>query len=86
MPTNMYAHPPTSATPTIDEQQARFDGARYNDRMNVATMQGNFGYDMPGLAGWNANTFGQNNTMAAIGGTTTRMKPIARGRTGLPPV
>lgn len=100
MSTGLYVNPPTSSTPTIDENGPRFDAPRYNDRLN-ATMHGHFGggsgmgggggggggYDMTGLAGWNASAFSQSNTLAPVGGATTaRLKPNVRGRAGLPPV
>ena len=108
MSTSLYANPPTSSTPTIDEHNTRFEAPRYGDRLN-ATMHGQFGgagiggiggssgvgvgagagggYDMSGLAGWNASAFSQSNSLAPVGSATTaRFKSNARGRAGLPPV
>ena len=101
MPNTLYANPPTSSTPVIDEHGARFQAPRYNDRLN-ATMHNHFGagaggmggpgaggggYDMSGLNGWNASAFSQSNSLAPVGGATTaRLKPNSRGRAGLPPV
>ena len=60
-----------------DDPNSRFDAQRFNDRMNPATMHGNFGhYDMPPQP-WNGN---------AYAGSMNRMKPPSRGRQAIPTV
>ncbi|OJD30081.1 r3h domain [Diplodia corticola] len=67
-----------------EDPQARYDAPRYNDRLNATIHAGYGGYELGGAQGWNANAFGQNNSLAAIN-ATTRMKPSARGgRSALP--
>ena len=85
MPTGLYQNSSATATPMIDDHNARFDGPRYNDRLNT-TMQNNYGYDMSSLGGWNANAFSQSNSLATVGAATTRLKPNPRPRNALPPV
>lgn len=68
---------------TPDDHQARYDASRYNDRLNATIHAGYGGYELGGAQGWNANAFGQNNSLAAIN-ATTRMKPSTRGRSALP--
>ena len=67
-----------------DDQSARFEVPRFNDRMTAATMHGNYGgYDL-GAQSWNHNAFGHN-AMNTLGGTN-RMKSSSRGRSALPSV
>lgn len=57
MPNTLYANPPTSSTPTIDEHGARFQAPRYNDRLN-ATMHNHFGAGGAGMGGSGASPGG----------------------------
>lgn len=68
---------------TPEDHQARYDQGRYNDRLNATIHAGYGGYELGGAQAWNANAFGQNNSLAAIN-ATTRMKPQTRGRSALP--
>lgn len=76
MPTGMYEDP-----------MARYDTNRM-DRLNAnpTPVHGNtYGYDMSASQAWNANGFGGAHTLGGLG-ATGRMKPNARGRTGIPTV
>lgn len=77
MPTGLYEDP-----------MARYDSSRL-ERLNPV-LQGNaYAYDMSAAQTWNVNGFGGGaHILGGIGpgAATGRMKPNARGRTGLPTV
>lgn len=68
---------------TAEDHAAGFQTNRF-DRM-PAPFQGNYPYDMSGAQTWNANGFGGNNNLPAMG-ATGRMKPSSRQRSALPTV
>ncbi|OJD22555.1 hypothetical protein ACJ73_06097 [Blastomyces percursus] len=74
-------------TGLYDDPMTRYDPARL-DRLNPALQGNSYAYDMSGSQTWNSNGFGTTNTLSGIGSgtgaSTGRMKPSARGRTGLP--
>ncbi|KAK3110846.1 Peptidyl-prolyl cis-trans isomerase pin4 [Teratosphaeriaceae sp. CCFEE 6253] len=57
-------------------------GDRFQDMRNATIGGYGNGYDMGG-ASWNANAFGQNNTINGMGGNSMR-RPHSKGRSGLP--
>ena len=73
MPSNIYEDP-----------MPRYDGNRL-ERLN--SLHGNtYGYDISASQTWNPVGFNGPHTLGSIGTATGRMKPNARGRTGLPTV
>ncbi|EEH38733.1 hypothetical protein PAAG_08460 [Paracoccidioides lutzii Pb01] len=69
-----------------DDPMARYDSVRL-DRMNPSLHGNSYTYDLSGSQTWNSSGFGSANTLSVGPGTGTstgRLKPAARGRTGLP--
>ncbi|ODH29600.1 hypothetical protein ACO22_03704 [Paracoccidioides brasiliensis] len=69
-----------------DDPMARYDSVRL-DRMNPTLHGNSYTYDLSGSQTWNSSGFGSANTLSVGSGTGTgtgRLKPAARGRTGLP--
>lgn len=74
MPTNHF-----------DESLARHETSRM-DRLNPLHTNG-YGYEISGAQTWNTpNGFNGPSALGGIGSATGRMRPSARGRTGLPSV
>jgi hypothetical protein len=72
-----------------DDFAARYE-AGLPERMNPALPSGGYGYDMNAAQTWNSNGLGGTHPLGNIGSmgqsASTRMKPNARTRTGLPSV
>jgi hypothetical protein len=82
-----YGSMPAAIYP--DDFAARYE-AGLPERMNPALPSGGYGYDMNAAQTWNSNGLGGTHPLGNIGSmgqsASTRMKPNARTRTGLPSV
>lgn len=76
MPNNIY---------TQEDQNLRYDNNRF-DRMNPGMQNGGYTYEPLGAQSWSPTAFGGGNNQFAGFGAPGRMKPPARGRSGLPSV
>lgn len=75
MPNNIYPQ---------EDHNLRYDNNRF-DRMNQGMQNGGYTYEPLGAQSWNPTAFGGGNSQFPNFGATGRMKPPARGRSGLPP-
>ncbi|OCK82835.1 hypothetical protein K432DRAFT_402570 [Lepidopterella palustris CBS 459.81] len=80
-----YGQPPGGLYTAEDHAQRVYEQPRTYDRLNATIHSGyGGGYDL-GAQAWNANAFGQNNPLSALGVHSTRAnKPSGRGRSTLP--
>jgi hypothetical protein len=73
-----------SAIYTPEDHSSSFGSNRF-DRMAAGVPNGSYGYDMGAAQTWNPNAFGGGQGFNTFG-ATGRMKPVTRGRTGIPNV